>query len=314
MTQSCAIHVAVGVIKNSTNDVLVSLRPVAAHQGGLWEFPGGKLEAGEDVKTALCRELYEELGIKVLKCFPLKKIKHHYADKSVLLDVWQVTEFQGIPTGREGQPVEWRSIFSLRAVDFPEANAAIIRTLSLPSRIAITPAAENLTDLIKITDRLLNQDLPIIQFRQKGLDTPTYKQWFELTQAKCAKAGKKLMANQDVDDDLLIEPHDCHATSKLLMNLQSRPVGSQQLFSASCHNLEELRKAEALEADFVFLSPVNSTKSYTVEQTLGWQSFKDLAAKVSMPVYALGGVGSGEVDMALAHGGHGIAGISAFYP
>ncbi|MEC7550596.1 MAG: NUDIX domain-containing protein, partial [Pseudomonadota bacterium] len=85
------LHVAVAIIKNLNQEVLVALRPPGSHQGNLWEFPGGKLESGETVFSALQREVHEEIGLRVRKAYPFIKIQHDYGDKRVLLDVWQVT-------------------------------------------------------------------------------------------------------------------------------------------------------------------------------------------------------------------------------
>lgn len=312
MSQFPFIHVAVGVIANSSDEVLISLRPAESHQGGLWEFPGGKLEAGEDVQFALKRELAEELGIEVRKCFPLKKIKHSYADKSVVLDVWYITEFRGTPHGREGQAIEWRSIHTLNAADFPAANAAIIRTLKLPGEIAITPDVASLAELTQLIDQLLSQNLRIIQFRQKKLDAKTYLEWFERARAQCQSAGIKLMFNQDIELAVRLKAVDYHASAQRLMSLKNRPVDPGLLFSASCHTLEELKHAEAMDADFVFLSPVADTKKYSAERILGWHAFNNLANQVSVPVYALGGMSRSDLMTARAHGGSGIAGISSF--
>lgn len=120
------VHVAVGVISDGANKILISRRAEHLHQGGLWEFPGGKVEAGESVRTALLRELAEELAIEVAGCEPLLTIAHDYNDKSVLLDVWWVDSFTGEPHGREGQPLRWVAADELRSLTFPAANAPII--------------------------------------------------------------------------------------------------------------------------------------------------------------------------------------------
>jgi 8-oxo-dGTP diphosphatase len=120
------IHVAVGVVRNKRGEVLVSRRPEHAHQGGLWEFPGGKVESGEWVRTALERELKEELGITVMAARPLIQINHAYPDKQVLLDVWWVDRYEGEPAGLEDQPLDWVSAPALRERDFPAADAPII--------------------------------------------------------------------------------------------------------------------------------------------------------------------------------------------
>ena len=130
MNNNPIVHVVVGVLLNDNQQVLIALRPVQSHQGGLWEFPGGKVEEGESVEYALNREFEEELGISVLACTELTQIRHEYIDKSVLLDVWRIEKYSGTPKGREGQVIEWRALSKLRAEDFPKANERIIRVLN----------------------------------------------------------------------------------------------------------------------------------------------------------------------------------------
>ena len=86
------VHVAVAIILNKNKEVLISLRAKDVHQGGLWEFPGGKLEKNESVYDALKREIYEELNISILKASAFKKINFNYTDKQVLLDIWKIAE------------------------------------------------------------------------------------------------------------------------------------------------------------------------------------------------------------------------------
>lgn len=132
------IHVAVGVIINAEHQFLVAKRHSSADQGDLWEFPGGKLEMGEAVYSALCRELDEELAIKVLAAEPFLKISHDYAKYSVLLDVWLVTEFAGEPKGQQGQPTQWVDREALKQLPVPEANKAIVERLLNTSLIDLS--------------------------------------------------------------------------------------------------------------------------------------------------------------------------------
>ena len=126
-----SIHVAVGVIVNAMDEVLVAYRPKNKDQGGLWEFPGGKKEKNETIESALEREFLEEIGIQLKSYSPMLKIKHDYEEYSVILDVWMITEYSEIPVGAEGQTLEWRKVQSLNFKDFPEANKEIIRLLRL---------------------------------------------------------------------------------------------------------------------------------------------------------------------------------------
>ncbi len=123
------VHVAVAVIVNEHKQVLIALRQPHQHQGNLWEFPGGKVETGEATDVALVREIKEELGIKIVNPAPLIKIKYDYPDKSVLLDVWSTTHFEGKPQGLEGQTIQWCSITALTNFDFPAANKPIIEAI-----------------------------------------------------------------------------------------------------------------------------------------------------------------------------------------
>jgi 8-oxo-dGTP diphosphatase len=120
------VEVAAGVIYNPEGEILIAKRADNQHQGGLWEFPGGKIEQGESAQQALARELYEELAIKVSASEPLVRIAHDYTDKSVVLDVWCVTAFSGEARGVEGQPLAWVSVDQLTDYEFPAANEPII--------------------------------------------------------------------------------------------------------------------------------------------------------------------------------------------
>lgn len=122
------VQVAVGVLLRN-NYCLLSKRAFDAHQGGLWEFPGGKVEALESVEQALQRELQEELGVVVKSSTPLISIEHSYTDKTVVLQTHLVEEFSGEPEGREQQPLQWVAINELDKFEFPEANAAIVKAL-----------------------------------------------------------------------------------------------------------------------------------------------------------------------------------------
>lgn len=129
------IHVAAAVIVGENGKILIARRPDHVHKGGLWEFPGGKVEEGEVVRVALARELEEELAIRVIGAEPLLNIHHVCTEKTVLLDVWKVTEFSGDPRGNEGQAIAWVTVDQLEEYQFPEANQPIIDMLKSQSNL-----------------------------------------------------------------------------------------------------------------------------------------------------------------------------------
>ena len=120
------VHVAVGVILDADRRVLLTRRAADAHQGGLWEFPGGKVEPDERVEDALARELREELGIAVGRTSPLLAVRHDYGDKAVFLDIHVVWEFAGAAVGLEQQPLAWVQAGMLDDYAFPAANLPIV--------------------------------------------------------------------------------------------------------------------------------------------------------------------------------------------
>ena len=130
------IHVAVAVLINDAGWVLITRRNEKQHQGGLWEFPGGKVEPWESVATALYRELQEELAVTPTSSDPLLQVQHDYGDREVLLDVHCIRAWEGEPRGLEGQPLAWVSPTALADFDFPEANRPIAKVLQANEVVA----------------------------------------------------------------------------------------------------------------------------------------------------------------------------------
>lgn len=312
MQSSNLIHVAVGVITNEHDEVLISKRHPDSHKGGFWEFPGGKKEHNEAIHNTLQREFEEELGITPTKFHPFTKILHQYPEKQVLLDVWVITEFVGDATGREGQEIEWRKLIELRESDFPEANAAIIKKLQLPKFYAITPNLSSMGELSQLFSNYAAQSLNMVQLRQPQLTSAEYAIWLDAAAEIALSHGIHLIANQAFPIHKSRSAIGYHANASRLLALTERPVAEATVFSASCHSLAELEHAAAVDADFVTLSPVSPTLKYNADRILGWEKFRELAGQVSMPVYALGGLEPAQLGIAISHGAHGVAGISCF--
>ncbi|MEC6832740.1 8-oxo-dGTP diphosphatase MutT [Photobacterium toruni] len=121
------IWIAVGIILNPAQDqIFITRRDANAHQGGLWEFAGGKVDANETAEQAVIRELNEEVGIEVTALTPFMSLAHDYPDKALLFDFFTITAFIGEAHGNEGQAGLWVAINQLDQYPFPKANAAVL--------------------------------------------------------------------------------------------------------------------------------------------------------------------------------------------
>lgn len=125
------VKVAVGIIFDSDDKVLIARRQANQHQGNRWEFPGGKVERGENSQQALRREIHEELGIDVQSAEFMMEILHHYVEKSVLLIVYTIRQWRGEARGCEGQPIKWVDRDELAQFEFPEANQDIVERVRI---------------------------------------------------------------------------------------------------------------------------------------------------------------------------------------
>lgn len=123
------IEVAAGVLIDARARVLLIQRLPGKHLAGLWEFPGGKLEPGEDARTALARELNEEIGVVVEACEPLVVVPWRYPEKSVRLNVFRVVRWRGAPKPREGNPLRWIALADIDVGVMPAADGPIVAAL-----------------------------------------------------------------------------------------------------------------------------------------------------------------------------------------
>jgi 8-oxo-dGTP diphosphatase len=126
------IHVAAGILRNVAGEVLLTERLCDGPFNGLWEFPGGKIDAGELSIAALQRELREELGIEATALEPFMQLSHEYPDRLVELEFFLVTEWNGDPEGLEGQGLRWVDIAALNADELLPADAPLVNALQSP--------------------------------------------------------------------------------------------------------------------------------------------------------------------------------------
>lgn len=309
MTNCRALHVAVGVVRDGDGRILLTQRAKHVHQGGLWEFPGGKLDPGESVFQALQRELQEEVGIDVLDAQPLIKINHQYPDLSVLLDVWQVKRFSGLASALEGQAMQWVTPQQLSEFDFPAANLPIITASRLPDRYAILEG-HTTQQVLEHLDKIIRNQVSMLQLRIKSLPHAEIETVYRAVWAKCRQHSIRLLINSDLPLSHA-KADGIHLSSRALLASQTRPKAYEWV-AASCHNLPELKHAENIGVDFVVLAPILPTATHPDATSLGWENMTALIEHVNLPVFALGGLSLQDVDQILHAGGQGIAGISAF--
>ncbi|MBZ2167174.1 Nudix family hydrolase [Marinobacter sp. F4216] len=306
------VHVAVAVIERQGR-VLIARRPNHTHQGGLLEFPGGKVEAGETGQQALVREIAEETGLSVPEASlePVIGIRHDYGDKQVFLDVWRTSEAEGEPEGREGQPIEWLRPEDFRDEEFPAANRPIIRAVRLPRQLAISGSIEANGDSAGKLCRALERKRPdLLVLRAPELDVQRYRKLVGGVLLSCQSAGAGLIVHGAPDRfEGLPGIAGLHLPWRQARVLDARPVPSGVWLGVSCHTAEEVAHAETLGADYVTLGPVLPTPSHPEAPGIGWLAFEEMAQRARVPVYALGGLSASDVPKATERGGQGIAGI-----
>lgn len=304
------IHVAVGVIRDQQDRVLIAKRAAAQHQGGLWEFPGGKVESGESVLDALKREFKEEVALDIHDAKPLIQISHDYGDKSVLLDVYQSQLFSGSARGMEGQPVEWCPIDLLHEKAFPAANTPIIDAICLPAFIQISPDfyAGWLDDL---QNCLSVSRASWLHIRCPSLVPEALMGLLQQARPMLDAFGCRVSVNTAPELFDITQIDGIHLSSQRLMSYEERPVPTHCWLSASCHNLAQLRHAEAIGVNYVFISPVLHTASHPADEPMGWERFKQLAQQCKVPCYALGGMLPSMIDESQRYGAQGVAAIRA---
>jgi mutator protein MutT len=122
-------QIGVGVIWNSSGQILIDKRKMSGAMGGLWEFPGGKIEAGETVADCIVREIREELDIEIMVQEHLISIEHTYPTFKVTLIVHNCQYLSGIPQPIECDEIRWVNISDLDRYSFPAANSAIIEAI-----------------------------------------------------------------------------------------------------------------------------------------------------------------------------------------
>ncbi len=300
------VEVAAAVMLQPDGEFLLAQRPEGKVYAGYWEFPGGKVEAGECAADALVRELHEELGVDVVCAYPWITRDYEYEHAAVRLRFFRVMQWRGELHGKEQQRFAWQRVGALTVEPVLPANGPILASLALPPVYAISNAAElGVPAFLARLERVLSAGVRLVQLRDKTLP-PADRVALAHEIVRLARShGAKVLVNEDEALAASVGAQGVHWTAAQLMRMRRRPA--LELAAASCHNAAELTRAAELGLDFVVLGPVLPTPTHPGAPALGWERLSALVADYPLPVYALGGMRRSDVRSAWRAGAHGIA-------
>jgi 8-oxo-dGTP diphosphatase len=298
------IDVAAAVILRPDGSFLLAQRPAGKVYAGYWEFPGGKVEAGEPVSGALARELQEELGIDVERSDPWITRVFTYPHGTVRLHFRRVRAWRGEPHPREGQGIAWQRLDAPMLAPMLPANAPVLASLRMPAEYAVTDAARyGVGRMLELIEARMVAGLRMLQVREPGLDAVARDEFTKAVLSLARRHGCKVLVKAPFEG-----ADGLHLTAEALMASSMRPA--EPLVAASCHDRREIERAGELGLDFAVLGPVRRTGSHPDRQPLGWERFAELVEGTPLPVYAIGGLSPSDLGAAMAAGAHGIAMIS----
>ena len=310
------VEVVAGVLEDARGRILLARRTEGRDLAGLWEFPGGKREAGETPEAALARELHEELGIDAEIGTPLIRVPHRYPHKRLQLDVRHIASWRGVPKGDEGQALAWVPRHKLASYAMPSADRPVVAALLQADRYLVTPAPEPGADdrWLAALQRALDDGVRRLQLRASpDIDAARWSSLVATAVTQCRIVGAEVLVNSDIKLARRLEV-GVHLRASQLRQLRARPLPQEFPVAASCHDSEELALAEAIGCDFAVLGPVSSTASHPGTAGIGWEAFASLREEVALPLYAIGGLAVDDIATARAHGAQGIAAIRALWP
>jgi 8-oxo-dGTP diphosphatase len=286
--------------------VLLAQRPAGKPYAGYWEFPGGKLEAGETPRHALDRELAEELGLTVRRAAPWLVAEFVYPHAHVELHFFRVFAFDGEPVGHDGQAFAWQRPGAFDVAPLLPANTRVLAALALPAVMGIS-CAEDLGEdaFLARAARALDGGLALVQLREKGWDATRREALARRLVPLVHEHRATIVVNGSEAESRRWGADGVHWTADALARASSRPGGL--VVGASCHTREELARAGALGLDYALVGPVFATPTHPDAVPLGWDGFARTIDGTRVPVFALGGLAPADLEVARDHGAHGIA-------
>jgi 8-oxo-dGTP diphosphatase len=305
-TSAALVQVAAAVILRPDGSFLLGQRPQGKVYAGYWEFPGGKVEAGEPLRDALARELREELAIEVVRAYPWIVQRFVYPHAHVSLNFFRVTQWRGEPQPIEDQALAWARAEAPGVSPILPANGPVLKALAVPGQLGVTCAGQIGRDrFLAHLDHALRRGLRMVMVREPGVPAATLRSFAQDVVTRCHEAGAKVVIHSDAALASRCGADGLHLPARELMRTQERPA--TVLCGASCHDEAELERARALALDYVVVGPVQATPTHPGQPGIGWQGFARLIAGMPMPVLAIGGLQAQDLEAAWSAGAHGIA-------
>lgn len=303
-------EVAAAVIERPDGTFLLACRPEGKPYPGYWEFPGGKIEPGEEPRAALDREIAEELGIRVREATPWITRMHAYTHATVRLHFFRVAAWEGEPQPLEDQAIAWQRVGATDVGPMLPANAPVLAALALPSVMVVSNAATTGFDAwsLRLSAQVIGERL-LVQIREKGIEPQRVQFLLSRALTRGTPFGALVVVNSDCGN--WPQADGVHLTARALMSAAARPAG--QVVGASCHDVAEIAHAALLGLDYVVVGPVRETASHPGAATLGWAEFAALVRGCPLPAYAIGGLTRADLGEAKRHGAHGVALMSAAF-
>jgi 8-oxo-dGTP diphosphatase len=303
-------QVAVGIVHNAAGQVLFAQRPAGKPYAGWWEFPGGKLEAGESLALALARELREELGIQIHDCHHWLTQRFVYPHAHVNLQLCHVRSFGGQPQSLEGQAFVWGRA-AQPPLPFLPAALPVLKAMQLPDTVRLSAAAQMGLQAWSAALNTLPAGVVVVHEPDAAPELAASvlhhcQQW--QSAASAAQTRTVLVSSRmpqhcwGLADGVLLTERD-------LLACQQRP--SVNWVFASVHSRAALDHAAALGCHAALLGTVLPSASHPAgtagRDTLGWGRLGDVLADTCLATYALGGLLAQHLPLAQAAGAAGIA-------